>query len=90
MRGLSALKSGMISQLIRRLSKFAYVGDIASFTTVSKSFASWRLGKIFCLNHQCGNTPTLAEVWGTHKPEVRSRWKDGKTYAEIKRLKRNI
>jgi len=46
--------------------------------------------EIFCLNHQCGNTPTLAEVWGTHKPEVRSRWKDGKTYAEIKRLKRNI
>jgi len=33
MRGLSALKSGMISQLFRRLPKFGYVGDMATIYT---------------------------------------------------------
>ena len=35
MRGLSALKSGMISQLFRRLPKFGYVGGTCNFEGVS-------------------------------------------------------
>ncbi len=40
MRGLSALKSGMLPQLFRRLPKFGYVGGITGFvpdsiTTIS-------------------------------------------------------
>ena len=48
MRGLSALKSGMISQLIRRLSKFAYVGDIQDSDGHQNT-------KMTMMYHQCGS-----------------------------------